>query len=858
MGPLHCVGCDKPVPVDAPGGFCPRCLTAAALTDSAGPRPQDDSSLESTGSSRPIRPSIAPGDRFGPYRVHQLLGRGGMGEVYEAEHVDHHRRLAIKVLRGAIRGDEARVRLRLEGELAASATHPNLVYVFGCDEIDGVPVMAMELLPGRTLKDQVARYGPMSPAHAVDAILQVIAGLDAAGRAGVLHRDIKPSNCFIDRDGTVKVGDFGLSVLRSRQGVGPGEWFQGTPAFAAPEQQRGEALSVRADLYSVGATLFYLLKGQPPAGDVADIWDDFGAARVPLVRSDQPGAPGELDRLVARCLARDPDDRFASFSDLAAALVPFCSAAITPAPWGRRLAAGLLDGVYIMPAQGLTLAALVVFHPTLHPTVALACALFLPPLVYHAVAEHCWGATAGLRECRLRVATPGGGRPRLFVSLIRAAIVLVPTAVAFGLLSNGTADSAPVLSSHLWAGVAFAGATGLVFATATGRNGYAGIHDWLTGTRLVARPEVFQSPSPPDRTAVSPPSTAPAFIGPYAVVGDAGPTTDGRLLHGFDPSLKRAVWIHVVRAGAREVSSSSRNGRPLRVRWLGGERTALGGWDAYEALDGSALLSLDKPCSWPLVCRALRDLAIDIQADLDQDVALSLSLERVWITSQGTVRLLDFALPAARKDQSPDAGSPTPGDPQRFLYAVAARALGLPTKRPLSLSAASVLSGLRAASYGTFGEVASILIRLSQQPAGVTVARRSTVLGLGIVTTALATHAIRGYLTAHAVTVAGLGSSACALAALLGAFVFRGGILLRAFGIAVVTADGREVSRFRAVGRTLLAWSWVPIQILATLHGWMPVNVLAGVGKLAGVIWSTADPARGPHDRLVRTYLVPR
>ena len=128
----------------------------------------------------------------------------------------------------------------------------------------------MELLPGGTLKDRVKERGPLPPAAAVDAILQVIAGLEAMHAVGVLHRDVKPSNCFIDADGTVKVGDFGLSISTLARDVSQLTMtgaFLGTPQFAAPEQLKGDPLDVRADIYGVGATLYYLLTGQPPFDD---------------------------------------------------------------------------------------------------------------------------------------------------------------------------------------------------------------------------------------------------------------------------------------------------------------------------------------------------------------------------------------------------------------------------------------------------------------------------------------------------------------------------------------------------------------------------------------------------------------
>ena len=194
-----------------------------------------------------------------------------MGEVYEAEHLDTNRRVALKILNHTLPTAADRARFLREGQLAASINHPNSVYVFATEEIAGTLVIVMELATGGTLKDVVRAHGPMAPAAAVDAILQVMDGLEAAAATGVLHRDVKPSNCFVDGHGTVKIGDFGLSLATQAQEethLTLTGTVLGTPAFAPPEQLRGGSLDVRSDLYSTGATLYYLLTGQPPfAGD---------------------------------------------------------------------------------------------------------------------------------------------------------------------------------------------------------------------------------------------------------------------------------------------------------------------------------------------------------------------------------------------------------------------------------------------------------------------------------------------------------------------------------------------------------------------------------------------------------------
>jgi serine/threonine protein kinase len=225
----------------------------------------EGASVTEAGARKFVPPPLFPFD-FGGYRVLRLLGRGGMGAVYEAEQLATGRRVALKVLGQAIDSEEVRKRFLREGRLAASVNHPNSVYIFGSEEIEGAPVIAMELVAGGRCATSCAK-GRSARAKAVDVILQVVAGLEAAASAGVLHRDVKPANCFVAPDGTVKVGDFGLSVstlARHDSQLTATGVMLGTPAFAPPEQLRGDEIDVRADIYSVGATLYALLTAHAP------------------------------------------------------------------------------------------------------------------------------------------------------------------------------------------------------------------------------------------------------------------------------------------------------------------------------------------------------------------------------------------------------------------------------------------------------------------------------------------------------------------------------------------------------------------------------------------------------------------
>ena len=278
-------------------------------------------------SAAPVAARPLVGRRLGPYVVRSVLGVGGMGEVYEAEHLDTHRRVALKVLNHTLGTEADRLRFLREGQLAASINHPNSLCIFGTEEIDGRLAISMEIANGGTLKDVVHAGGPMPVAAAVDAILQVINGLEAAAAAGVLHREIKPSNCFVDGDGGVKIGDFGLSIATAGQGetqlTVPGTLLC-TPAFAPPEQIRGGTLDVRSDIYSTGATLYYVLTGQPPfAGDgvvqlVADVLERDADSPTRLT----PDLPHGLATIVQRCLAKDPAARLGRWEFLFMASAP--------------------------------------------------------------------------------------------------------------------------------------------------------------------------------------------------------------------------------------------------------------------------------------------------------------------------------------------------------------------------------------------------------------------------------------------------------------------------------------------------------------------------------------------------------
>ena len=709
-------------------------------------------------------PRFGVGQALGPYRIERLLGRGGMGEVYEAEHLEHGRRVALKVLNQQLAGADDRARFLREGQLAASLNHPNSVYVFGSEDLDGTPVIAMELVAGGTLKDAVDRDGPMAPTAAVDAILQVVAGLDAALSRGILHRDVKPSNCFVDPDGTVKVGDFGLSIPVLAPEVtqsGAMATFQGTPQFAAPEQLRGRPLTVGADIYAVGATLYYLIAGRPPFDD-RDLMTLL--TRVATEQPAPPSRPGVvippgLTAVVLRCLAKDPAARPASYAELDGDLRPFGSAVPSPANLGLRAVAGLIDWL-LLAAVTAPLAIAPVLELAANNNINASIRYSSPralnsPLwvmlaagaltvLYYGLLEGRWGRSLGKRVCGIEVVTTSGEPAGLRRAMLRALVFALPYwLVIVPKLAMSAAGAPGGLSTAGWWGEALYWGSDVValllFSSMRRSNGFAAWHDLATGTRVTAMarrkrrdPIVAPASSAPFGSG---PSAAGA-IGPYSVIGTVGATASGSVIMlGSDPALKRHVWIHALPPGEPGVGAArARLGRAGRLRWVNGRRAQGEAWDAYEAPDGAPLLRVcETPQPWRAVQHWMLDLARELAAaSADASMPL-LALDRVWITQGGQARLLDFPAPGLGGGAVPGSGDAI-ADPQRFLARVAAHALGAGGNEaprpalphgPLPRLAAITIDTLERGGFSSMTAVADRAAALTEGADHVSPARRA-------------------------------------------------------------------------------------------------------------------------------------
>ena len=518
-------------------------------------------------------------------------------------------------------------------------------------------------MPGGTLHERVKTGGPMPIGEAVDAILQVIAGLEAAHAAGILHRDIKPSNCFVEPGGTVKIGDFGLSISTLSRGdsaLTMAGSVLGTPDFSSPEQLRGEPLDVRSDIYSVGGTLFHLLMGRPPfqAENVVALLATVLDKAPPSPRTLRPEIPEGLARVILRCLAKPAGERFKNYGELNRALLPFSSIAPTPATLGLRFVAGTVDHIIIQVVE--TTALMLYFggfdalmNPMTVQTprwVGVSIAFFALQVAYYAGSEGRWGATPGKALVGLRVGTLERNAPGLSRALLRALIYAVPSMISLSryCVESGSWDS---MAWNIGIGVTVWLYPALLCLTARRHNGFATVIDLVTKTRVIQRSAY--EPRESVATAEEPvtPSETTPKIGPYHVLGRLGSGNLDALFLAYDTRLMRRVWIRQsalgddgIAAGLRETS------RPGRLRWLQGQRTEAESWDAYEAATGSPLTALaGEPRPWKAVRHWLFDLATEFAAaSEDGSLPAQLSLDRVWITSNARAKWLDFPAPGAK------------------------------------------------------------------------------------------------------------------------------------------------------------------------------------------------------------------
>lgn len=677
-------------------------ITPLARTDSYQPTPNSDSqgATEVPPSNRII--SFAGvghrvPDAIGGYKVLRQLGAGGMGTVYEAEDAVNGRKVAIKLIKPQVAASPDNLdRFRQEGRLASLITHPRCVFVYQADEDKGRPFIVMEMMPGATLKDIVTQQGPLQVGQAITKILDVIDGLQAAHQLGVIHRDVKPSNCFVLTDGHVKVGDFGLSKVlpttsglsgrtpdnqlttaESVEGITRTGVFVGTPLFASPEQIKGELVDFRTDVYSVTATLYFLLTGQAPfeGGD--------NTATIARIVSEDPQSilqfraevPVELDRVVLRGLSRDRDVRYSNLNDLRQALLQFQPGYLQNAPRSARIRAAIVDMALLSP--GLLLLNQLIPH-ILDPNrwgselvnLAIDLSMWLLILVYYLATEVTAGASFGKWLLRLRVGGTRPGKPPKRRQLLLRAIGFFTVVALPGLL-------ALALTGSDWLKWLFHGlGLLLLFDSMRARGGFRGLHEILSKTCVVQVPVASQPVEfpmvPPTAPAPLPPGI-PARIGNYAINGIHRVLDDRIFLVGTDLILGRQVWLVMRPREEGKIAPARREiSRSTRLRWLGGGDVALSGrssklthhWDAFIAPStGCSLTHLVQThgkLSWATSRYLLLQLADELAIALTDDTFPDgLSLEQVWLQPDGQLLIVGArfheSYPNALEAEAPDS-----------------------------------------------------------------------------------------------------------------------------------------------------------------------------------------------------------
>jgi uncharacterized RDD family membrane protein YckC len=878
-----CKRCGAVIPKTSTEKLCPACLMSGAM------EPLGDGAETISVAAGQSLSLFGPSDfpcEFGGYRLLGLLGRGGMGAVYEAEQLATGRRVALKMLGQQLDSPDMRQRFLREGRLAAGVNHPNSLYVFGSEEIEGLPVITMEIAGAGTLKDKLKERGPLPVAEAVDAILDVITGLEAAFAAGVLHRDIKPSNCFVCPDGSVKVGDFGLSVstlARTDTFVTAHGRIMGTPAYASPEQLRGDALDVRADIYSVGATLFTLLTNRAPfEGDnaVQVVANAVNQKPKPLTEFRQDVSPG-LVRVVARCLAKEPDGRYADYTTLRNALLPFSSKEPEPASIKVRASTGWIDYlIAFLPAYVILMLFVgveeLIIRPLAERTLYSAryyIALFSFGFLYFAVSEGIWGAGLGKYLKGLRVVRANGRPPGFIRALVRilipvGCVEVVRMSLMMAFISGADWTSFQVLL-YIGAAIICPWIAVLLTLSARRENGFATVWDLASGTRVVVRPKGTVRPSIEPEAKPEIPAEDADSLGPYKIIKKIVP---GKWIVAADPVLRRRVWL--LRRSSSELSLARRNlSRHGRLRWLQKVETTETTWDAFEAADGVPFPSLvegGKRVPWSSLRHWLHDAASELWEETgDKTLPPELSLDHVWITTQGHAVLLDEPWP----DVQTGAECIEVGDlagQQRFLNAIAARA----ESTSMPHHARAVLQNLADGKFEKLSFLTGILRVMLDKPAEVSRGIRAG--SIFMLPCYILIAVFVGYYQAERVQqwndslgwliliCAMVVLDVIAMIQLLELTLFRTTASHAIFRLAVINAQGRRANRVTLLRRWAIVWLplFFPMLLVALLikRAEFTAAFFCSIALLclwiAAAVYAVIIPNRGLHDRLAGTWVV--
>ena len=256
----------------------------------------------------------------GRYRVTARVGHGGMAEVYEANDIINKHTVAIKLIREDVMQNPINLR-RFENEatIAASLNHPNIVKVYNHGTVEGKPYIANEFIKGQNLKDTLDFRGSLSIEEAIDYMLQLSSALYYAHQHSIVHRDVKPDNLYMMSDGTIKLGDFGIAQIEKAETISMNnKEIVGSVHYLAPEITRGLPASAQSDIYAAGVTFFELLTGHVPynRGNAVDVAVAHVNERFPSIRKYLPDCPKEIEKIINKCVKKNPKDRYQTAKQL--------------------------------------------------------------------------------------------------------------------------------------------------------------------------------------------------------------------------------------------------------------------------------------------------------------------------------------------------------------------------------------------------------------------------------------------------------------------------------------------------------------------------------------------------------------
>lgn len=883
---IRCSGCKTTFTfASEPPKFCQECghsLKDEETHVGETPNPAEFSDVTIAPTTTPAASAgraMRAGEQIENYKLVNILGSGGMGVVWKAIDLKNGRHVALKRLaKNHLEDQDSVTRFMREAQLASKISHPRVTFVFSAGRMEEQPFIAMELMPGETLADRVKNDGPLPVGEAVDKILDVIDGLDAAHSMGLIHRDVKPSNCFIDVDDRVKIGDFGLSksVISTEVELTRTGTFMGTPAYAAPEQIRGEKLDNRTDVYAVGATLCNLLTGRPPfVGDAMTVTAQI-VTDTPKIMGN---LPKELVRILQLSLEKKRSKRFQSLQELRSALLPFAQSQNPLAAIGRRVSAYMIDVVLVAVALGFCLGGLGAYagfmsqqkdidiQELLKPISWIGPILgFAIPLLYFFILESITGKTIGKRLLGLKVVDHEGAKPSWGRALLRAFFIpggaAIPLVLGLMIVSVWPMTTSAVDTTLRSAVNSLVSVLPIliILAPLIRNRGNEGWHEILSGTRVITdgRTSSGHLLIPDPKPLCDTESTF--MLGPYRVGQILHQSSDTTVYLGVDTQLNRNVWVHVCEdEGCAPSEQRILLARLARQRWLDGGFDDCKRWDAFEAIEGlpvQAVVSSRYQVGWPEYRAVLQDVAEELKIALfDGTMPENLSLPQVWLDRNGHAKIIDRSLvdvvdiPPLGEDPRTQSGTDmpawSPDDAENLAWQSSAmkegaavqllKALGksLFKGRPMPLSAQSFLMELQNQpnKESTLTWAIDNLRSLSGKLGKIDWETRVGILGITVGIEYLLYTMISAfmYLLAFFVIPAPnpsryfVGLALSLIAPVILGVIFNGGITFHFMGISVSNNKGNRVGNLKLIARSFLSW----LPAVAATGAWM-ILVIGG------------------------------